>query len=169
MKEIWKDIKGYEGFYQISNIGRIKNLPRKYAPRERIRKNCLDSDGYGLIILYRDGTSKTKKIHRLVAQAFIENPLNLPEVNHKNGIKTDNYTDNLEWVTTRQNIEHAIKIGLMNPIGEDNSNSKLRSKDVKEIKRLISLGLTSRKIASMFGMSNQMISNIKLEYNWKNI
>jgi hypothetical protein len=167
--EIWKEVLGYEGIYQVSNIGRIKNMPRKFVPFERIRKNCLDSDGYGLIILYYEGTAKTKKVHRLVAQAFIPNPLNLPEVNHKNGVKTDNRVENLEWVTKKQNNEHAIRMGLITPKGSQNYNAKLNDESVTKIKKLISDGVSNKEIAKIFGMSNQMISNIKLGYNWSNI
>lgn len=118
--EIWKDIKGYEGLYQVSNIGRIMSL-RRYVLHnygglrevpERILRPGTDSNGYQLVALYSDGIRRSIKVHRLVATAFLHNPNNKPEVNHKNGIKSDNTVGNLEWATRIENNQHALDIGL---------------------------------------------------------
>lgn len=100
MDEIWKDIDGYKGLYQISNKGRVKSL---YKGSERILKPCDDGHGYYHIILCNDGVSKTFKLHRLVAQAFIPNLENKPQVNHKDENKLNNCVDNLEWSTAKEN------------------------------------------------------------------
>ena len=121
MNEIWKDISGYEGLYQVSNLGRVKSLPRKgtRTRKERILKE-LTSRKYLSINLYKDGQLKTFTIHRLVAEAFIENTNNLPEVNHKDENKLNNIADNLEWCTRSYNINYknrnkkaAEKLSLM--------------------------------------------------------
>lgn len=104
MNEIWKDIKGYEGLYQISNLGRVKSLKTG-----KIRKQCYDKDRY-LKIELSNKTQKSLKIHRLVAQAFIPNPLNLPQVNHKDGNKLNNNVNNLEWVSPSENTRHRIYV-----------------------------------------------------------
>lgn len=111
-KEIWKDIKGYEGLYQISNYGNIRSIKRKNVRKDRILKSRLGSNGYYFIFLYKKSERKFFKINRLVAVAFIPNLENKPQVNHINGIKTDNRVENLEWVTARENINHALNTGL---------------------------------------------------------
>lgn len=121
MKEEWKDIKGYEGLYQVSNKGRVKSLDREvihkngliklYKGRVLINNNLTK---YPSIHLYLNGKVKNYLIHRLVAQAFILNTLNKLEVNHINGIKKDNRVENLEWCTRSENTIHAYKTGLQN-------------------------------------------------------
>lgn len=122
MQEIWKDIKGYEGLYQISNMGRVKRFKRK---EEKNLNPCKDKRGYLRIDLYKKGNRKNITIHRLVAIHFIPNPENKPEVNHKHGIKTDNRATELEWVTTSENEKHAYDTGLKKQKnGEAHHNSK---------------------------------------------
>lgn len=107
MKEIWKDIKGYEGLYQVSNLGRVKSLKRKYHPKDRILKPYKHPDGRMQVPIYRNGEMSMKKVHRVVAEAFHPNPKNLPQVNHKNCIKGDNRASNLEWCDDAENKKHA--------------------------------------------------------------
>ena len=104
MKEIWKDIKGYEGIYQVSNFGRIKSSYTK-----RILKGGKNKAGYLLVGLYKQGVLSRKSIHRLVAEAFIPNPDNKPEVNHIDENKTNNMVSNLEWMTAKENINHGTR------------------------------------------------------------
>ena len=125
--EIWKNIKGYENLYLISNTGKVKALAKSiwngqgylHFP-EIIRKPTYDKDGYLNITLSKKGKSTTFKLHRLVATAFIPNPNNLPEVNHIDGNKSNNKVDNLEWVTRSENQKHAFRTGLINQNGKNN-------------------------------------------------
>jgi len=100
--EIWKDIEGYPN-YQVSNMGRVKSLNYLRTGKEKILKSCNNNKGYIYVNLYKEGKQKHYLIHRLVAQAFIPNPDNLPEVNHKNENPTDNRVENLEWCTSQYN------------------------------------------------------------------
>lgn len=103
-EEIWKEIKGYEGLYAVSSKGRVMNLKTG-----KMLKNMIEPHGYAFVDLYKgDGTSKKIKIHRLVATAFIPNPLNLPQINHIDECKTNNNVSNLGWCTASENVRHSI-------------------------------------------------------------
>ena len=104
MNEIWKDIEGYEGLYQVSSFGRVKRVTTG-----RILKGSKDKDGYLVVGLYKNNTKSTKKIHRLVAQAFIPNHEHKPEINHIDEDKTNNKVSNLEWITRKENLNHGTR------------------------------------------------------------
>lgn len=115
--EAWKDIVGYEGYFQISNMGRVKSLRRYFnnnggftLVEEKIRKQAMDKKGYLRTELSVSGKGVTKKVHRLVADAFILNPNNLPQVNHIDEAKSNNKYTNLEWVNNKDNINHGTAI-----------------------------------------------------------
>lgn len=133
--EIWKDIEGFEGMYQISNHGRVKSLERfvycksKTNPnriKECIRKTGSDKDGYHIVSLKKSQKTYIRKIHRLVATAFIPNPDHKEEVNHINGDKQDNRIDNLEWATTKENSRHRTRTRLTQPILTDEQMMDIR-------------------------------------------
>lgn len=107
MEEIWKDIKGYERKYQVSNYGRVKSLNYNHTDKEQLLKPVQYNNGYFYVNLYKP--LKKFKIHRIVANAFIPNPENLPCVNHKDEDKTNNHVDNLEWCTYEYNSNYGSR------------------------------------------------------------
>lgn len=123
MQEIWKDVPSYEGLYQISNLGNVKSLEKtwyvgKRLTSKRIKKDSLiyqrtDRDGYKIVSFRKNSNIKYFKVHRLVAQIFIKNKDNKPEVNHADGDKSNNSVSNLEWVTRKENVLHASKNNLL--------------------------------------------------------
>ena len=104
---------------------------------------------------------KNYSLHRLIAINFIPNPLNLPIVNHKNGIRNDNRVENLEWVTQKENVIDGFKRGRKNPSGEHNGNCKLKEVEITEIRKLISEGVRPKEISEKFSISQSHISRIK--------
>lgn len=116
--EEWKDISGWEGYYQISSFGRVKSLARAIPHpksgtlniKQRFLAQHPDKDGYLLVVFGKQNGKYPQKVHRLVAKAFLPNPKNLPEVNHKWGIKKDNRYWKIEWSTPKDNTNHAFRV-----------------------------------------------------------
>ena len=106
--EEWRDIKGYEGKYMVSNLGRFKSLNYRRTGKEKILEGYPDKDGYLYVNLCKDGKGKQCMIHRLVAMAFIPNPDNLPEVNHKDENPKNNRVENLEWCSRQYNVDYSL-------------------------------------------------------------
>jgi hypothetical protein len=165
--EIWKDINGFEGYYQISNLGRIKSLPRimsnghtNYLSKEKILKPIAVGDYLGVQLI----SNKSKRkfyIHRLVANAFIDNPMNKKVVNHLDGDKFNNIVLNLEWCTHRENNIHALNIGLSNVMGEKNPMCKYSDEVVKEVRKLYKTGKYKQsELAEVFGISRMQVNRI---------
>lgn len=141
MIEIWKDIIGYEGRYQVSNFGRIKSLGNNKTRKEKFLKLTTDKDGYLSINLSCKGKIKKYQVHRIECQMFIPNIRNKPEVNHKDGVKSNNYIENLEWNTYSENLHHAYKNKLRTSIkGERNNRVKLTQSQVDEIREKYKTG-----------------------------
>lgn len=120
MREIWKAIPEYEGYYEASSLGRIRSVPRNGTRANgTILALNIKKSGYANVLLSKNDMRKTHRVHRLIAQAFIPNPGNKPQVNHKNGDKLDNRVANLEWATSKENIRHKFDIlGYKTPQGE---------------------------------------------------
>lgn len=166
--ELWKDIDGYEGFYQVSNLGRVRSLPR-YVSDRRLGTKFLkgrdlsltaDSNGYVIVVLQRNGEKRSFKVHRLVTTAFLPNPENKPSVNHIDHNKANNCLSNLEWCTPKENTAHMHKHSRnYEAYGFDNPSTKISEDDVIQIRELAKTR-THVSIAKLFGVSAQHVDKI---------
>ena len=109
INEEWRPIKGYEGLYEVSSLGRVKSMNYSHTGKERILKIGKHRGGYLFVILCRNGKRKNFLVHRLVAEAFLPNPNNLPQVNHKDEVKTNNCVSNLEWCDCKYNNNYGTR------------------------------------------------------------
>lgn len=158
MKEVFKDVVGFEGEYQISNFGRVKTL----KPRSEVYIKPSNRNGYLRVGLRKNNKRYSKSVHRLVGEAFIGVPKKGMQINHKNGIKDDNRVCNLEWVTHSENIRHAFRTKLLvRPKGEKNHNATLTNEQALEIRAMYPLGcFTKQEIADAYGVSFSCVKNI---------
>lgn len=165
LTERFRNVKGYDGLYQVSNLGRVKSLKRK---KEVIMTNFLNPFGYNQVKLSRNGKNKTVRVHRLVGLAFINNPKDKPEINHINGIKNDNRIENLEWVTPTENARHAWKNNLItSKKGEQHGMAKLTWNNVDTIRTIYKTGIYShRQLAKKFSVSKTNIGDILRNKIW---
>jgi len=169
MEENWKDIKGYEGLYQVSDHGRVKSFKRLGTP-ERIRKPFPDRYGYLKLNLFKNYKASCRKPHRLVAETFIPNPENKETVNHIDGNKENNHVSNLEWSTMDENMQHAKQTGLINTSIKRTFNT-LSEQQVIEIIHKLTLPreeLLMKDICEQYNISTRTLSNINSGKTWKN-
>jgi len=156
--EVWKDITDYEGYYQVSNLGRVKSLKRYmftkrgylFPVKERILKNGFDKDGYHQVVLVKNRRRKTSRVHQLVAIQFIPNTNRLPIINHVNGIKHDNRPENIEWCTHQYNA--AYTYSHLGRRGITYNKGKLGAKNPLS-KYIIQMSVNNKKIKTWPGMS----------------
>jgi hypothetical protein len=165
--ETWKSVIGYDGWYEVSNQGRVRRIKAGQGTWPgRILKQRLDKNGYNCLELFCNGQGCWVKVHRLVAMAFLGLPTKGQEVNHKNGIKADNRVENLEWLTRSENHIHRSRI-LGIGQGETNGQAKLTNSDIVSIKKLlVEQTLNGKQIGELFGVSKGAINHIKKGRTW---
>lgn len=176
IKEDWKDIPGFEGRFQISTTGRVKSLKRQcnnqnakpYWIQEKILTQWTDKLGYKRLSLFVDGQRHARLVHRLVALAFIPNPENKPQINHKDCNPSNNNVDNLEWCTNKENAVHYYSnFAIPRPgsrSGEKCPTAKLTWQDVSVIR---SSTLSTKELAAQFNCSHTNIRDIIKNKIWK--
>ncbi|MGD0340522.1 MAG: NUMOD4 domain-containing protein [Bacteroidales bacterium] len=177
MEKIWKPIIGYEGLYEVSNYGEVKSLrricdSRYWRPvKERILKSAKSKGGYCGVILSDNKKKKRYLVARLVLIAFIPNPENKPQANHKDGDKSNNTLPNLEWSTRSENQKHAYRIGLKKGlVGDKCGLTKLTEAQVSDIRKIYKTGLFSQRIISLeYGVDQSLISYIVNRKTWRHI
>lgn len=162
--EKWKDIKNYEGRYQISSTGLVKSLKRPGKRKEILLKQSISkgrnrSEGYFAVVLTKEKTKRTHFIHRLVANSFLEKKSATAQVNHRDGNKLNNAVENLEWIEGKDNILHATRRGLR--------YSKLTRRQVNSIKKKYAGGKTSQyELAKKYGVNQSVISRVVNLRSW---
>ncbi len=162
MIKIMKPIKDYEGLYSITEYGEIWSNHRNIY-----RKHNIIQTGYHQVRLCKNGIIKSYYIAKLVAKAFIPNPENKTQVNHIDGNKDNNHASNLEWMTPRENVQHAVKLGLLNNKGENHGSSKLNRRQVLEIrKRYKEENITQKSLADEYEVSLMNINKIINYKTW---
>jgi len=180
VRERWKAVVDFEDRYQVSNLGRVRSVDR-YLPvltrwgtvvdrlfRGKLLAQTLDKDGYFRVGLYAVPVFKLALVHRLVAQAFIPNLEGLPQVDHKNGVKTDNHRRNLQWVTGPENTKLAAARGhLMR--GERHVLAALTEEDVRTIRLRAAEGETYTSLSAEFGVTDVAIRCAALRITWKHV
>lgn len=161
-----KNVVGYEGLYVVDENGNVFSVLSN-----RYKKPIKMASGYLYVHLHNgDGKGKLKRIHRIVAEAYLDNPCNYTQVNHKNGNKQDNHVNNLEWCSNVQNMQHAIKHGLFKTAGENNPSAKLNWEQVIEIRKEYiyrDKQHGTRALAKKYGVTNVMIGKIVRGECWK--
>jgi hypothetical protein len=171
--EVWKDIAGYEGIYQVSDAGRVRSVDRVNSQGAKLkgkpRKLITDRDGYYVVGLTRNAVMRYHKVHRLVAAAFIPNPDNLPQVNHVEGNKSDNRACKLEWCTNQENIDHSVMVGSRDPVGESNGRARLSELDVVDIRWLKGLGMSISALAREYQVTRTNIRHIVTGRSWSHV
>ncbi len=173
----WKHINGFENLYEVSNDGNIRSIARvivrsngrQHTIKQTTLKPAIDKCGYKRVALMKNGSLKTRKVHRLVAENFqIRTPKT--EVNHIDGNKLNNNAANLEWVTRSQNVKHAFDAGLSKPLrGSDNPSAIIDEMQALTIKTLILSGEKLINISRRYGISYNIIKDINRKKTWKHV
>lgn len=167
--EVWVDIKGYEGRYQVNGCGFVRSLHRKAGRRSRRSTRLLGlfvKKGYMTVSLTTNGKPKTFLVHRLVANAFLQRPKGPLEVNHIDGEKLNNCYWNLEWCTKSYNQQHARRLGLQG--GEHSNTAKVTVRQVQTIRALYATGKHKMKaLGKTYGVNEQTVSKIINRHTWR--
>lgn len=178
MEEIWKPVLGFEGHYEVSNLGRVRSLDRiatgpsgrQRRRRGQMLRDVIDRHGYSLVGVNNELGKHLVRVHRLVAEAFCDHPEGCQVVNHKDGNKQNNVSENLEWTTVQGNTQHSFDTGLqLGRKGESHHMGRLTEDGVREIIKRLSAGDLHADIANDFGVSFSLIGRIKNGKRWGHV
>jgi transcriptional regulator len=170
VNEVWQDINGYEGFYQVSSLGRVRSCDRSFVDKKGVTQHhkgqVLKFSSIKGKYFIANLRGKVLYVHRIVAEVFCQGNFDGAHVNHKNGIKTDNRAENLEWCTQSENNQHAFKTGLIDNRGMNCGGCKLTESQVIEIRNLCAKGVSSKTLAKNFKTSYSNIRHIVCGETW---
>jgi DNA-binding NarL/FixJ family response regulator len=169
----WRPVIGFENLYEVSNTGLLLRVASRNAAglkrNPSIRNASKRDDGYWVVVLCDGEKRHTRYLHRLVAEAWVSNPENKPQVNHRDCDKSNNNANNLEWCTTKENQRHASANGLCNPLrGQDSPHAILSEAQARDIK-YGHFGKTQKEIAEQYGISRSTVWAIRAGRNWSHI
>ena len=177
MTEVWIPVKGYEGLYEVSNLGEVKSLPKISGTCMRqekiLSKNRLSKDGYIRVALAKNGKPHEFKVHKIVAEHFVPNLQNKETVNHIDGNKLNNRIDNLEWADRHEQLIHAYKLELKKPMrGRLSCNAKLSEDDVRYIRKHYKRNSTefgTVALSKKFGVTDRVIGLVVNGKSYRNV
>ncbi len=177
-EEQWKPVLGYEGYYEVSSLGRVRSLDRSIPSsigslvrvKGKMLTPCTVNRRYAMVILSAPGKKRNRTVHSIVAEAFIGPRPDGAVVNHIDGVKKNNVPSNLEYVTQKQNIRHAIDTGLrVAAKGEGHYRSNLKESDIVAIRSAFASGVMGTVLAAQYGISNKGISQICRRKSWAHV
>lgn len=178
--EEWRDVKGWEDRYEVSSFGRVRSKsylkqtrnmhgPMSFMTKSRFMKLSVNSDGYCTIDLCKNKTRHTSLVHRLVAEVFIENLLDLPVINHKDSVRTNNAVDNLEWSTQKYNVQHGYNTGSNSNAGEKHPRKILSDLIVRNMRSRFIAGESVAQIADDLGFRRDTTKSAITGKNWGHV
>lgn len=175
MSELWRAVEGYEGIFEVSNLGRVRSLSLpsnpeigQYCRQGRVLKPFYTTDGYLRVSLNYLGEARKFPVHQLVAIAFkLPKGEEATQINHKDTVKDNNCVDNLEWVTGLENMQHCIDMKILHPLHNPNARKKLEPEDVECIRKSYAAGdVTQWDLAIQFSVRQSTVSKIVRNKNW---
>lgn len=172
--EEFLDIPGWEGMYQVSNLGTVRSLDRivgsvtgkTYHRKGKVMPQHYNEDGYKVVYLTKNARDRTLGVHRAMALAFIPNPDNKPMINHLNAIRDDNRLENLEWCTNSENIKHSFNLGISCNKGDKHPRRVLTMEMVRGIRAELASGKTPAEVAGVFGINRRNVYAVRDRQNW---
>lgn len=178
--EVWKDVVGWEDRYEVSNLGNVKSKsylkhtanmhgPISFMTKAKPLRPGLNGDGYYMVVLNRDKVSTTKSVHRIVATAFLDNPDDLPIVNHKDSNRLNNASENLEWCTHQHNVQHSYDSGSNSNAGDLHPRKKLTEFIVVEMRAKYNAGATTAQLVAEYGFKYHTINKAVRGVNWSHV
>jgi hypothetical protein len=172
--EEFRDIPGWEGYYQVSNLGTVRSIPRTvvsrtgkvYNRKGKVMSQHYSKDGYKVVDVTKEGRNRTLGVHRAMALAFISNPNNKPMVNHINAKRDDNRLDNLEWCTNAENIQHSFNLGISDNRGDKHPRRVLTMEIVRGIRAELESGKSPVEVANIFDIKRRNVYAVRDRQNW---